>query len=80
MLQQGNNQMRPQPFEEADLRLNQIFRDVVSSPCINKPQPGDPPNIPAKREGLRAEETAWFALRDAWTAFLAQFIPQVRSR
>ncbi|MGA3131065.1 MAG: lysozyme inhibitor LprI family protein [Terracidiphilus sp.] len=74
MLQQGNSSARPQ-LEEADLRMKEIFREVVNSPCIDKSQPGDPPNIPLSAEGLRAEQTAWLALRDAWSAFLAKLFP-----
>ena len=76
MIQQGNlmpNQKAQ--IEEADLRLNSTFREVVNSPCIAKPQPGDPPSVPTSAEGLRAEQNAWLALRDAWTAFLAKLFP-----
>ncbi len=62
-------------FEEADLHLNQAYRAVISSPCLSKPIPGDPPNAPVSEETLRAEERAWIALRDAWTAFLATVFP-----
>ena len=75
MMQQGNNQMRPQ-LQEADLRMKETFREVVNSPCIDKSQPGDPPNIPSSAEGLHAEQTAWLALRDAWVAFLTQLFPK----
>jgi uncharacterized protein YecT (DUF1311 family) len=75
MLQQGNSMPRPQ-LQDADLRMKETFREVVNSPCIDKPQPGDPPNIPSNAEGLRAEQTAWLALRDAWSAFLATLFPK----
>jgi uncharacterized protein YecT (DUF1311 family) len=75
MLQQGNASFGPQ-VQDADLRMKETFREVVNSPCIDKPQPGDPPNIPASADGLRAEQTAWLALRDAWSAFLAQLFPK----
>ncbi len=71
-------QMRLPPknqLEETNLRLNETFREVAASPCINKPQPGDPPSMPSSADGLRAEETAWLALRDAWTAFLGKLFP-----
>lgn len=72
--QQGIMSTRDQ-FEEADLHLNQAFRAVISSPCLTKPVPGDPPNAPISEEKLRAEERAWIDLRDAWTAFLATVFP-----
>ncbi len=55
--------------------MNETLPYVVNSPCIDKPQPGDPPNIPTDAEGLRAEQTAWLAVRDAWDAFLAKLFP-----
>ena len=55
--------------------MNETLREVASSPCIDKPQPGDSPNIPSNAEGLRAEQTAWLALRDAWVAFLTKLFP-----
>jgi uncharacterized protein YecT (DUF1311 family) len=72
-------QMRFPPktqLQEADLRLGQTFHEVVSSPCIDKPQPGDSPSLPASADGLRAEQTAWLALRDAWTGFLTKLFPE----
>jgi len=73
--QQHNRAPTQDDFEEADLRLNQAFRAVVSSPCLAKPAPGDPPNAPTSEEKLRAEERAWIALRDAWTAFMVTAFP-----
>ena len=73
-LQQGNAPLRPQ-LEESDLRMKETFREVVNSACVDKPQPGDPPNMPTSAEALRSEQTAWLALRDAWTAFLAKLFP-----
>jgi len=75
MLQQNSNFPKAQ-VQQADLRMKETFREVVSSPCIDKPQPGDPANVPANADGLRAEQTAWLALRDAWTGFLAQLFPK----
>ena len=70
------NSMLPRgQSKEADLRLNQMYRAVLDSPCFNKPAPGDPPFMPRSEETLRAEERAWIALRDAWTAFLAKLFP-----
>jgi uncharacterized protein YecT (DUF1311 family) len=74
MLQQNQAPQKAQ-LEETDLRMNETFREVVSSPCIDKPQPGDSPSIPASAEGLRAEQTAWLAVRDAWVAFLTKLFP-----
>jgi uncharacterized protein YecT (DUF1311 family) len=74
MLQQNQSPQKAQ-LEETDLRMNETFREVVNSPCIDKPQPGDSPSIPANAEGLRAEQTAWLAVRDAWVAFLAKLFP-----
>jgi uncharacterized protein YecT (DUF1311 family) len=74
MLQQNQAPQKAQ-LEETDLRMNETFREVVSSPCIDKPQPGDPPSIPGNAEGLRAEQTAWLAMRDAWVAFLGKLFP-----
>jgi uncharacterized protein YecT (DUF1311 family) len=73
--QQHNRAPTQDDFEEADLRLNQAFRAVVSSTCLAKPAPGDPPNAPTSEEKLRAEERAWIALRDAWTAFMVTAFP-----
>jgi uncharacterized protein YecT (DUF1311 family) len=65
----------PAQIQEADLRMKETFRGVAASPCLDKPQPGDSPSIPSSAEGLRSEQTAWLALRDAWTAFLAKLFP-----
>jgi uncharacterized protein YecT (DUF1311 family) len=73
--QQRNRTPTQDDFEEADLRLNQAFRAVISSPCLAKPAPGDPTNAPTSEEKLRAEERAWIALRDAWTAFMLTAFP-----
>jgi uncharacterized protein YecT (DUF1311 family) len=73
--QQHNRVPNQDEFEEADLRLNQAFRAVISSPCLTKTIPGDPPNAPVSEEKLRAEERAWIAMRDAWTAFMAAVFP-----
>jgi len=73
--QQRNRVPTQDDFEEADLRLNQAFRAVISSSCLAKPVPGDPPNAPTSEEKLRAEERAWIALRDAWTAFMVTAFP-----
>jgi uncharacterized protein YecT (DUF1311 family) len=62
-------------FEEADLHLNQAYRAVIGSPCLSKPIPGDPPNAPTSEENLRAEERAWVAMRDAWSAFMKTVFP-----
>ena len=62
-------------MEQTDLRLNESFREAVSSPCISKTQPGDPPSMPSSATTLRSEETAWLALRDAWKAFLTKLFP-----
>ncbi len=74
-MQQRNRMPTQDEFEEADLHLNQAFRAVISSPCLAKPVPGDPPNAPVSEEKLRAEERAWIAMRDAWTAFMASVFP-----
>ena len=74
-MQQRNRIPSQDDFEEADLHLNQAFRAVISSPCLAKPVPGDPPNAPASEEKLRAEERDWIAMRDAWTAFMAVVFP-----
>ncbi len=75
MLQQGNFPPNMQ-FQEANLRLNEAFREVAESPCIDKPQPGDPPSAPINAETFRAEQTAWLALRDTWNSFLAKLFPK----
>jgi uncharacterized protein YecT (DUF1311 family) len=62
-------------FEEADLHLNQAFRAVISSPCLAKPIPGDPPNAPVSEEKLRVEQQAWISMRDAWKTFMATVFP-----
>ncbi len=63
-MQQRNRIPSQDDFEEADLHLNQAFRAVISSPCLAKPIPGDPPNAPVSEEKLRSEEPAWIAMRD----------------
>jgi len=73
-LQQGNLPQNMQ-FQEANLRLNETFREVAESPCIDKPQPGDPPSVPINAETFRAEQKAWLALRDTWNVFLAKLFP-----
>jgi uncharacterized protein YecT (DUF1311 family) len=73
--QQHNRVPHQDEFEEADLHLNQAFRTVISSPCLTKTIPGDPPNSPVSEEKLRAEERAWIAMRDAWTAFMVTVFP-----
>jgi uncharacterized protein YecT (DUF1311 family) len=75
MLQQGNFSPNTQ-FQEANLRLNETFREVVESPCLDKPQPGDPPSVPINAESFRAEETAWLGVRDTWDTFLAKLFPK----
>src|SRR6202044_3062935 len=55
MQQQSQLPGRPQ-LEEVDLRLGETFHQVVQSPCIDKPQPGDPPTVPSSAETLRAEQ------------------------
>ncbi|MGD0798804.1 MAG: lysozyme inhibitor LprI family protein [Acidobacteriaceae bacterium] len=62
-------------FEEAELHLSQAFRAVSESPCIDRHIPGDPPNAPVSGDTLRAEETAWLAMRDAWVKFVASLYP-----
>jgi uncharacterized protein YecT (DUF1311 family) len=74
ILQQGQLPPKVQ-LTETDLRLNETFRGVINSPCLNKPQPGDPPSMPSNADALRAEQTAWLAMRDAWSGFLAKLFP-----
>lgn len=62
-------------LEEAELHLSQAFRAVTESPCIDKHIPGDPPYAPASGDKLKAEETAWLAMRDAWVKFVASLYP-----
>lgn len=62
-------------LEEADLRLNQAFRSVIGSACLDKAIPGDPPNVPVGADALKAEQAAWEKMRDAWSAFLATLFP-----
>ena len=66
-------------FEESELHLKQAFRAVADSPCIDRHIPGDPPNAPVSGEKLRAEETAWLAMRDAWVKFVASLYPNNES-
>ncbi len=74
-MQQRNRVPSQDDFEEADLHLNQAFRAVISSPCLSKPIPGDPPSAPVSEQKLRAEEQSWIAMRDAWTAFMIEVFP-----
>ncbi|MGD1108290.1 MAG: lysozyme inhibitor LprI family protein, partial [Terracidiphilus sp.] len=74
-MRQHNPGFPQNQFQGADLRLNLVFRSVISSPCLTKPIPGDPPDAPVSDEKLRAEEKAWIAMRDAWTTFLATVFP-----
>lgn len=66
-------------LEDADLHLSQAFRSVIESPCIDRHIPGDPPNAPVSGDKLRAEETAWLAMRDAWVKFVASLYPNTAS-
>jgi len=66
-------------FEEAELHLTQAFRAVIDSPCIERHIPGDPPNAPVSADKLRAEETAWLTMRDAWIKFVASLYPNIAS-
>lgn len=75
VLQQNNAPQRVQQFASADKLLNETYQQVVTSACINKPAPGDPPNMPKDEASLRAEERAWVALRDAWLGFLGKLFP-----
>lgn len=75
MLQQNNFPQRVQQFGEADKRLNETYQQVVTSPCMDKTEPGDPAMMPKDAAGLREEERAWVGLRDAWAAFLAKLFP-----
>jgi uncharacterized protein YecT (DUF1311 family) len=68
-MRQHNPGFPQNQFQGADLRLNLVFRSVISSPCLTKSIPGDPPDAPVSEEKLRAEEKAWIAMRDAWTNF-----------
>ena len=72
--ERGRPPVRDQ-FEESELHLNQAFRAVSESPCIDRHIPGDPPNAPASGDKLRAEETAWLEMRDAWVKFVASLYP-----
>ena len=67
-------------FEESELHLSQAFRTVIESPCIDRKIPGDPPNAPASGDKLRAEETAWLAMRDAWVKVVASLYPSSGAR
>jgi len=62
-------------LQRSDLRLNQMYQQVLDSPCLAKTQPGDPPSMPANAEGLRSEQLAWTQLRDAWVGFLTKLFP-----
>ena len=75
MMQQQNMAPQRAQLTETDLRMKETFREVVNSACIDKPQPGDPANVPSSADALRAEQTAWLAVRDAWSAFLAKLFP-----
>ena len=74
VLQQNSNPSRAQ-VADADARLNQMYHEVADSPCLDKPQPGDPPSMPSSKQALNAEENAWLAIRDAWGAFLITLFP-----
>ena len=74
-MQELNRPPTHDQFEEADLHMNQAFRVVIASSCLNKPIPADPPNAPTSEEKLRTEQRDWVAMRDAWTAFLATLFP-----
>lgn len=65
------------PSAQSEERLNQVYQQVVTSPCLNKPAPGDPPDTPKDEASLREEERAWVAFRDAWIAFLEKLYPHV---
>lgn len=74
-MMQENHLPQGLQITQENLRLDQTLRAVMESPCLNKPSPGDPPSMPTNADGLRAEQQAWVAMRDAWIAFLAQLFP-----
>jgi uncharacterized protein YecT (DUF1311 family) len=74
MMQQNTLPQVPQSAQ-TDQRLNVDFQQVVTSPCLNKPAPGDPATMPKDEASLREEQRAWLAVRDAWTAFLVKLFP-----
>lgn|GEM_PF-432829 len=74
-MMQRNHLPTRDEFEEADLHLNQAYRAIIESPCLNKHIPGDPADLPVNEQSLRAEERAWIKMRDAWTTFLATLFP-----
>jgi uncharacterized protein YecT (DUF1311 family) len=74
-MQEMNRPPTQDQFEEADLHMNQAFRVVIASSCLNEPIPADPPNAPTSEEKLRTEQRDWVAMRDTWTAFLATLFP-----
>jgi uncharacterized protein YecT (DUF1311 family) len=73
--QQDRNQWEGQQLKQADAQLNQTYQSVIASPCLSRPQPGDPPSMPTDEASLRAEERAWIDMRDSWTTFLIKLFP-----
>jgi uncharacterized protein YecT (DUF1311 family) len=73
--QEHNQPPTQDQFEEADLHLNQAWRAIIASPCLEKTIPADPPNAPIGADKLRAEQRAWISMRDAWTGFAAALFP-----
>lgn len=74
-LQQMQASMPHFQDEQANARLNQAYREILASPCLSKTAPGDPPFMVVSADGLRDEQQAWLALRDAWVAFLNKMFP-----
>ena len=75
MMQQQNRMSQAAMLQQSDAQLNQLYKQVLASPCLAKTSPGDPPTMPSSEATLRAEQDAWVAVRDAWAAFLAKLYP-----
>jgi uncharacterized protein YecT (DUF1311 family) len=73
--EQEDRHRREGQLQQTDAQLNQTYQAVITSPCLSKAQPGDPPSMPKDEDSLRAEERAWINMRDVWTAFLVKLFP-----
>ena len=63
-------------FAKNDAALNTEYRADLASTCVFRPARGEPPTAHRTPEGLRSEQRAWLALRDAWVTFLAGVYPE----
>ena len=62
-------------FAKNDAALNVAYRTDLVSNCLFQPAQNQPSSAYRTPEGLRTEQRAWIALRDAWVSFLSTVYP-----